>query len=1378
MRRPAQPCDAYRWTFRFNEAWGGGRLHPTMLDLPLPAETWSPPKSFDEYRILRPLGKGGMGEVYLAHDMVLDRPVAVKFISALEPTSGAHEQFLTEARAAARLQHPNVLTIYRVGEFDDRPFIISEFIRGRALDTVVKPMPWKRALELGIGLSRGLAAAHRNGVLHRDIKPGNAIIGDDGKVTLLDFGLAKLMDVAALQAELGVTEVAPISRDAPTLSMEPPDLEAERARFGLAAADASPGHHASDDIDARPSTLPPPERTSTLPPERTSTLPPERTSTHPPSSRGGRTTTEPSVNVPTISGPVAGLHSTPPSSRSDASMIRGTPHYMAPELWRSEPATRRSDVYSLGAVLFELCTGAPPHMNVPLYELPRTVVRRDAVPLKQAAPSVDPRFAAVVDKCLRRDPAERYASGDELREALEQIILQSRRDSIPEGNPYRGLLPFEPEHRSLFFGRSTEVGTILERLRSDAVVVVVGESGVGKSSLCKAGVVPLVAEGALGGSRQWSIVSLVPGRSPVTTIAGAFAPVLRTTPEKVAERLRTKPGSLARTLYRRLSDASGVIVFIDQLEELVTLSDPIEATIACEAIASLATNVAGVRLLMTARSDLLARLVSLPILGDELPRALYFLRPLSPEKIREAIVGPAHAKGVSFESDDLIKTLVDSTARAEGGLPLLQFALAELWEARANPREPITAHALEAIGGVTGALTRHADTVLASLPPDQLAAARKILTSMVTVEGTLARRGEDELLAMSDRAREALNALVRGRLLVAREAGGAAAYEVAHEALIKNWATLRGWLEEQLESRVVRQRLEAAAAEWERLGRSREELWSARQIAEAAAVDLGELGVRDAEFLRASKRAVRRSRVMRTLAIATAPLVFGLFYGAAKIGAGREQARRVGAYVTDAEALRVEARKKDAEVEDLRKRSFEAFDARSREQGEELYNRARDLATEVEKIRGRASQALEAALTINAEREDVRDMLGDVLFERALATERDQRPLQRDDLLQRMALYDVDGSRRGAWDAPSELTIESSPPFAKVTLAAYTTDERQKRWLEDGRDLGETPVAAVTLPRGSYLLSFSAKGRIEVRYPVLLKRGERLRISVDLPEIGAIQPGFIYIPAGRFLFGSAADEMTRRQFLDAVPAHEITTGAYLISRTETTFREWIDYLQALPPEERARRTVKVGTSGLSNALELVELPGGTWQFTFQPVNHVYSARAGEMITYRGRSRRIVQDWLRMPVLGLSGEDAAAYAAWLNETGRVPGARLCTELEWERAARGADDREFPNGDHLDPDDANIDETYGQGSPGMALDEVASHPESRSPFGVEDMAGNAHEWVSSTFSTSGFAVRSGSYFHSQMTARSTNRTSLVSSYRDPRFGVRICASIALR
>src|SRR6185503_19167733 len=102
------------------------------------------------------------------------------------------ERFLIEARAAARLQHPNVATIHRVGFSRGRPYLVAEYVRGRTLSDLELPLPWTRALALGRGLVRGLAAAHRAGVLHRDIKPANAIVAEDGTAKLLDFGLAKL----------------------------------------------------------------------------------------------------------------------------------------------------------------------------------------------------------------------------------------------------------------------------------------------------------------------------------------------------------------------------------------------------------------------------------------------------------------------------------------------------------------------------------------------------------------------------------------------------------------------------------------------------------------------------------------------------------------------------------------------------------------------------------------------------------------------------------------------------------------------------------------------------------------------------------------------------------------------------------------------------------------------------------------------------------------------------------------------------------------------------------------------------------------------------------------------------------------------------------
>ena len=181
------------------------------------AKSFDPPEQIEEYRILRPLGQGAMGRVFLAHDTLLDRPVAIKFIAELDPQQldpegmGLRERFFIEARAIARLHHPNVVLVYRVGEWRGRPFLVSELVRGTALDKLPLPVPWTRVLEIGLGLCRGLAAAHRQGVLHRDIKPANAMQTRDGELKLLDFGLAKLMTPSLALAAQSMPSVPALS---------------------------------------------------------------------------------------------------------------------------------------------------------------------------------------------------------------------------------------------------------------------------------------------------------------------------------------------------------------------------------------------------------------------------------------------------------------------------------------------------------------------------------------------------------------------------------------------------------------------------------------------------------------------------------------------------------------------------------------------------------------------------------------------------------------------------------------------------------------------------------------------------------------------------------------------------------------------------------------------------------------------------------------------------------------------------------------------------------------------------------------------------------------------------------------------------------------
>jgi formylglycine-generating enzyme required for sulfatase activity len=645
---------------------------------------------------------------------------------------------------------------------------------------------------------------------------------------------------------------------------------------------------------------------------------------------------------------------------------------------------------------------------------------------------------------------------------------------------------------------------------------------------------------------------------------------------------------------------------------------------------------------------------------------------------------------------------------------------------------------------------------------------------LVTSQGTRARRGEEELAGGDPVARTALDALVRGRLVVAHQAEAGSAYEIAHEVLVKGWPRLRRWLLEDEEGRILRERIAQAAAEWERLGRARDALWNPRQLAEAGERDPPDLNPREAEFLSASRGAARRRRWARRAAIAGVPLLVVLVYMAVELKARSEIRRRVDAHVGDATAALAEARAKDAQAGELRKKAFAHFDKGEIDRGEELWARVLALETEAARAYLRGGQALEAGLAQDPNRSDVRNLLADALYDRALLEERARRFQQRDELVQRMSLYDEDGARMRRWNAPAVVTIDTEPPGAAVTLYRYVNLGGKLR-EERVRDLGRTPVAQTELPQGSYLFTFDLKDRFPVRYPVLLGRAERFPIRVDLPPAAAVPKGFVYVPAGRFLFGSAADEEVRRGFFETVPLHDVWTGAYLIGQTEVTFADWLEYLRGLEPSERAARAPRVTREIRTESLRLEELPSGSWRLAVQPAKLLLTARIGEALTYPGRTRRAAQDWLRLPVSAISARDAETYLDWLKRTGRVPGARLCEEREWERGARGADDRPFPHGYRLDPEDANFDETYGKDPLGMGPDEVGSHIISRSPYGLDDMSGNAWEWTTSSLRPGGYVIRGGSYFFGRKTNQVVNRQVPVPTLKDVNLGLRVCAVV---
>jgi len=783
---------------------------------------WDPPSEFDGYRVVRPLGRGGMGRVFLGHDTLLDRDVAIKFIANSDAGPEWRQRFLTEGRAVARLSHPNVVAVYRVGEVAGHPYLITEYVDGETLAQVSKPVPTEHLVQLAIGLARGLAAAHEQGVLHRDLKPTNAMLTRAGESKLLDFGVAKLFDESGLPAE----------------ELATPETDRNGAELSWTVSFNSP-----------------------------------------------------------------------------VSRALGTPMYMAPEVRAGAPASRRSDVFSLGAVLYELRTGTRYLLEDGTF-VPQPRGRQKARPGREAS------LEAVIDRCLELDPLARFASGRELLEALESLDVSARTSVRPTGNPYRGLNPFEAEHRSLFFGRESDLESLLARVRRESLVVVVGDSGVGKSSLCRAGLLPAIEEGQLDDGRSWIGARVVPGRQPLTALAESLAPVLGQNAADLEEWFREEALALERALkpWLRERQRAGLALFVDQAEELFTQVEPAEAERFSELLLSLIRSGGATRLIVCVRSDFVSRLVTLRGFAGVVSHALHLIGPLTRERLRSTIVSPARQAGVRFASEQLVDDLVKDAESSAGGLPLLQFALTELWEARDREQGLITTEGVQAIGGVGGALARHADRAVRQLLPEERSEARRLLMSLVTAEGTRATRNMDELMASTGPARNALEALIRGRLLVARDVHGLTQYELAHDSLVTQWPALAEWLAVDAERERARMRLGAAAREWERLQRARDGLLRGRALREAIALGPHYGDPLVGEFVDASRTHRTQARVGLTAGILLIPISLG----AVATGASLRSRAQLEASTADL------VRRADAELRDARAASGKALARRNR----------------------------------------------------------------------------------------------------------------------------------------------------------------------------------------------------------------------------------------------------------------------------------------------------------------------------------------------------------------------------------------------------------------------------------------------------------------
>jgi Tol biopolymer transport system component len=335
---------------------------------PPAAELPKIPSQIGSYRILSPLGRGGMGEVHLALDTRLERKVAIKLLPA-EFTSNAERvhRFAREAHAVSALNHPNILTIHEISEFENTHFMVTEYVEGETLRQRMKPVSEPaltprikpaEAVAYAIQIAAALDAAHQAGIIHRDIKPENVMVRRDGIVKVLDFGLAKL-----LERDEGGRMKDEVSADLHPLSFIP----------------------------------------------------------HPSTSPG---------------------------------LVLGTPRYMSPEQARGEKVDARTDIFSLGVLLYEMIAGRAPFVGATPSETIAAILRDDPPELSETNPTISPQLARIVRHCLEKQPELRFQSARDLGFALEAL-------STPSGGRLETLLETAGAARANVGGNKQRLGWLV-----------------------------------------------------------------------------------------------------------------------------------------------------------------------------------------------------------------------------------------------------------------------------------------------------------------------------------------------------------------------------------------------------------------------------------------------------------------------------------------------------------------------------------------------------------------------------------------------------------------------------------------------------------------------------------------------------------------------------------------------------------------------------------------------------------------------------------------------------------------------------------------------------------------------------------------------------
>jgi WD40 repeat protein/class 3 adenylate cyclase/energy-coupling factor transporter ATP-binding protein EcfA2 len=884
----------------------------------------------DRYEPLEVVGSGGEGRVLRALDRQHDRLVALKVRPA--PTGSARGELLREARVLLSLEPHAGLPLVRDDFFHDGEYVVvMDWIEGTDLGRLLAEqgapgLPPSTVLRSLAQAAEALTFLHRHDppVVHGDVKPANLILTEHGRIVVVDFGIASTGDGVARAGTPGFVAPEVAAGESPTRASDIFSL----AMTAFTLLTGSPPRGGA--------------------PEWPADLDPERRRVFEDAIRLG-TATDPSRR-PSSAGELierlrAGWEADLPSGVVTLCMtdVQGST-----DLWEAHPNAMRGVLVRHDAIVAQVVEGHGGRLLESMGEGDSTVsvftgaaeaarAASDLVGAMTAEPwpegirvgvrvglhtgEVDGGGGRLGPTANRTARVRALAEGGQvfLSESTAGLLASRLPDGFglvnlgphrlrgfgglenlyalaaptlqavasPAECPYRGLLEFEPDDADMFFGRDEVLDDVLARLAGGRFVALVGASGSGKSSLVRAGVIAAARQGDVAGVSSTAL--LTPGRDPLAALEAT----------NVAD-----------------------LIVVDQLEEAFTLCPDEErrARFFDELLHR------DGKTLVSMRADFYGHCAAYEELAAQVSANNVLLGPMTQNEMRRAIEEPAKAKGLQREPG-LVELILRDAAGEPGALPLLSHALMETW-ARRDGRT-LTLAGYRDAGGVRGALARTAEELFEGATEAERSLLRGAFLRLTEpgegTEDTRRRVPLREVAAEPGTAAavdDLLDKLVQARLVTVDEGS----VQFAHEALIREWPRLRGWLNEDRESLRIHRHLTRSMQAWEAMGRDPGELYRGARL--AAALDWAggrvDLNADEQAFLEASaaaqehelRDARRRARRLRVLlAGVVALLAVALVAGAVAL-AQRSQARH-SATVAQAGRLAAESREAAAKHPDL-----------------------------------------------------------------------------------------------------------------------------------------------------------------------------------------------------------------------------------------------------------------------------------------------------------------------------------------------------------------------------------------------------------------------------------------------------------------------------